>query len=220
MDAQLLIDSGQIFRIPTPDMLDPNDDYDAIKCELLKFAELRKPINSAPDLVILRQPFIECIVSFIVSANNNIKRFTKTLDQMQFDLDWLSTQSEEDFKRIGCGYRAAYLVKAVAQLKQMSFDALNILNDDELYKQLRSISGVGDKVARCVMLFCFHRLNIVPVDTWIEKVYNVIAKSETWQSGGVSPAKMAATLQQRWGRYAGVAQQYLFYYTQYLRCEL
>jgi len=215
-DPQLLIDSGQIFRVPTPDMVDPADDWSAIRCELSQFPELRDAIKAAPTLVILRQPFVECVVSFIVSANNNIKRFTKTLAQMHFDVDWLCARTEEDFRRMGCGYRAAYLVKAANQIRGTKYEVLNALDDGALYKELRKIAGVGDKVARCVMLYCFHRLNIVPVDTWIEKVYRTVIAGETKHSR----TKMADELQKMWGRYAGVAQQYLFYYMQYLRKEL
>ena len=185
----------------------------------MQFPELREPIKYAPGMQILKQPFIESVISFIVSANNNIKRFTKTLAQMQFDLPCLTSQTEDDFKRIGCGYRAAYLVKAAKQLEQMSFEELERLDDDLLYKNLRTITGVGDKVARCVMLFCFGRLHIVPVDTWIVKAYQAIFGMHDVHSVK-SPAKIAEKLQQRWGRYAGVAQQYLFYYTQYLKKEL
>jgi len=211
-----LVDTGQCFRTPEPSWFDTETDWDAVRAELSKFPELHEPIRCAPGMQILKQPFVECVISFIVSTNNNIKRFTKTLAQMQLNLDWLCAQTEEDFRRIGCGYRALYLVKAAGQLRDLDFNVLNKMDDDALYKELRKITGAGDKVVRCVMLFCFHRLHIVPVDTWIVKAYEAILGS----GDGLTPAKMAEQLQARWGRYAGVAQQYVFYYTQYLRKEL
>jgi len=194
-----LVDTGQCFRAPEPSWFDTETDWEQVRAELLQFPELRDPIKCAPGMQILRQPFVECVISFIVSANNNIKRFTKTLAQMQFNLEWLSAQTEDDFRKIGCGYRAPYLIESIKQLQEMNFDHLNALPDELLYKELRKVRGIGDKVAKCVMLFSFHRLNVVPVDTWIKKA----------QQRGIDFSK--------YGRYAGVAQQYVFYYMQYLK---
>jgi len=189
------------------DYFDLGTDYNDIKTELMQFEILQKPINAGGGIRILRQPFVETLICFIISANNNIKRFTKTIEQIDFND--LGKYSEQDFKDMGCGYRAPYLVKTIEMLTTPSasrpplqvgenFVELGKLNNFELRKRLMAFPGVGPKVADCIMLFAFHRLDIVPVDTWIKKAEEKIPSH----------------------RYAGVAQQYVFYYLQHLRKAL
>ncbi|MDR0462264.1 MAG: hypothetical protein LBG88_02950 [Christensenellaceae bacterium] len=207
LDWYKIRNSGQIFTDPpesTPDWFwhyfDMDTDYDTINRELSRFPELVPAIAAGAGIRILRQPFTQCVVSFIISANNNIKRFSKTIEQIDFNN--LDKYTEKDFTDMGCGYRAPYLAKAVKQLKGLDYAELCKLDNTALRKTLMSISGVGRKVADCVMLFAFHRLDVAPVDTWIEKA----------QEHGINFSTF--------GKYAGVAQQYVFYYTQHLKKNL
>lgn len=227
-DAYAIRNCGQIFRDPPCEIIEESDeivisaaggrdsawlwdyfdlgtDYSAIKKELWQFEALREPIQAGGGIRILRQPFSETVISFIISANNNIKRFSKTVAQIDFGN--LGKYTEEDFKKMGCGYRAPYLVKTIAQLGGTDIAALSALDNATLKKQILSFAGVGPKVCACIMLFAgeFHRLDVCPVDTWIQKAIG--------QLGGDADAILAH-------RYAGVAQQYIFYYLQHLRKEL
>lgn len=211
--------SGQIFRDPLCEIteepnkiiikatgnrdskwlwnfFDLDTDYNKIKSELAKFPSLTEPINHGAGIRILRQPLTETIISFIISANNNIKRFTKTIAQLDFDN--LGKYSESDFSAMGCGYRAPYLVKAIKQLAEIDEKELSKLPNTDLQKQLQKISGVGPKVASCIMLFAdpFHRLDVAPVDTWIARALPHLPQNH---------------------KYSGIAQQYLFYYLQHLK---
>ena len=219
-DMQAIRHCGQIFRDPPCTISDESDkiviqtdgtksiewlwnyfdldtDYAAIKAELSRFTALGEPIKFGGGIRILRQPFHEVVVSFIISANNNIKRFSKTIAQINFDE--LFKYSVDDFVAMGCGYRAPYLVKAIAQLEHIDAEELGKLDNAGLRKALMTLPGVGPKVADCIMLFAFHRLDVAPVDTWIRRGIEAI------------PTKH---------RYAGVAQQYVFYYLQHLRKDL
>jgi N-glycosylase/DNA lyase len=97
----------------------------------------------------------------------------------------------------------------------MPFEDLQNLNNKELYKRIVALSGGGDKVARCIMLFAFHRLDIAPVDTWLLKAAGqfINAKNKTAKH-------IAIDLQKYFGEHAGVAQQYIFYYTQFLKKDI
>ncbi|MCL2228254.1 MAG: hypothetical protein FWC00_00320 [Firmicutes bacterium] len=180
------------------DFFDLGTDYNAIKKDLAGFGLLCDAMKFGFGIRILKQPFVSCAISFIISANNNIKRFAKTIEQIDFDD--LEKYTVEDFARMGCGYRAPYLYNAVRQLKSMSFEELKTFDNARLRKTLMSISGVGPKVADCIMLFAFHRLDVAPVDTWIAR------------------ANLPQTIMGH--RYAGVAQQYVFYYLQHLKKSL
>ncbi len=222
--AKIIIDDRQII-ISCDDAnyfyhyFDFATDYKTIKATL-NAPKLQNALISGGGIRILNADFVEVVLSFIISANNNIKRFTKTINEIcqrygtQTDcgywsfpnLEQCSQIKETDFKRFGCGYRAPYLVKAIQQLKQLEFKQLQKLSNQELQRILLSISGVGPKVAACIMLFAFHRLDTAPVDTWIKKA---IAQ--------LSVAEQKVILQ---GSYAGIAQQYIFYYLQHLHKEV
>ncbi len=194
-------------------------DYQIIK-ENLAVSKISKAVKSGGGIRILNADFVEIVLSFIISANNNIKRFTKTINticskygsptdcgQSSFpNLEQCSQITENDFKEMGCGYRAPYLVKAIQQLEQFNFTKLQQLTNAELQRELLKISGVGPKVAACIMLFAFHRLDVAPVDTWIKKAITQLSKDEQQIIFH--------------GPYAGVAQQYIFYYLQHLNREV
>jgi N-glycosylase/DNA lyase len=203
---------------------DFDTDYEIIAAELSKFPKIAAMFSENHEIKnirILRAPFVEVVISFIISANNNIRRFTKTLNQMarQFGLmlssghfsfprlSKLANATQGDFSAIGCGYRARYLVAAVRHLAALDAKALSKLNNADLMRELEKIPGVGPKVAACVMLFSndFHRLNVAPRDTWILQAINDLG------------ADSAALLNHP---FAGVAQQYVYYYLQHLRKKI
>ena len=198
---------------------DFDTDYQVIK-NTMTAPKLYNALNNGGGIRILHGDFVEMVLSFIISANNNIKRFTKTINQLCEEygdmthcgvhafptVSQCTIITEDDFKRLGCGYRAPYLVQAVQQLMKLDYNYLSELPNDKLRQELLKISGVGPKVAACIMLFAFHRLDVAPVDTWIKKA---IAQ--------LSPQEQKIIL---YGPYAGIAQQYIFYYLQHLHCEV
>ena len=213
--AQIICDDAKYFY----QYFDFAIDYQIIK-QSLTAPKLCNALVDGGGIRILRGDFVEIVLSFIISANNNIKRFTKTINEIcerygtltacgQYgfpSLTQCAAITEQDFKQMGCGYRAPYLVRAIQQLKQLDNTYLAQLPNRELQRELLKISGVGPKVAACIMLFAFHRLDIAPVDTWIKKAIAQLTSTE-----------QANILH---GPYAGIAQQYIFYYLQHLQREV
>ncbi|KAK2194819.1 bifunctional HhH-GPD domain/DNA glycosylase/Helix-hairpin-helix [Babesia duncani] len=145
---------------------------------------------------ILNQDLFECIISFICSANNNIKRITKLLFTLResygtflyrhnyggIDMDFyafptlsqLQTATREALEKLGFGYRARYLADSVNIMKSKGptwLDKLKSLHDeDDLRLQLMELPGIGRKVADCIMLFGLERRDVVPVDVHILKI--------------------------------------------------
>ena len=159
------------------------------------------------------------IISFIISANNNIPRIKQIIenicksygenmgDYYAFPtLDRLVTIPEEFFTNIKCGYRDKYLYKTIQMLKDIDLDYLDTLPTLELKKELMKLQGVGSKVADCIMLYGFHRLDVFPTDTWIKKVYVDFC-------GGVGTDEkiVRSYFVNRYEELSGYAQQYLFY---------
>ena len=206
------------------DYFDLNTDYAKVKEELSKFSQLQEPLKFGYGIRILRQDIFETIISFIISANNNIKRIqgiierisegfgTKNGDFYAFPtLEQLKKADENFYKSIGAGYRSAYLSKVVFQLENEEFDIekLQQMNTEDLRKQLIKLCGVGPKVADCILLFGFGRGDVFPVDTWTRKVY----EQDFGGSGKLKEGiKITQFFVEKFGTLAGVAQQYLFFH--------
>ena len=111
----------------------------------------------------------------------------------------LAGVSEDTFKQLGCGYRASYLTEVSRRVAdgELDFEAIKKAPIDEARKMLLSLKGVGPKVAECVLLYGFGRLECFPVDVWIRRAL------ETEFTGGTALIGSP---------YAGVAQQYIFEY--------
>lgn len=220
-----IVPNGDRFKILTDDtkyfenFFDLQTDYSSLKKKLSKFEILKEPIKFGHGIRILKQNLFETLISFIVSANNNIKRIQLILGRLREQLGTnmgdfraFPTQKqmlavdENFFKEIGAGYRAPYLYKVVRQVDENTLQDWQTLPTRELRNKLISLAGVGPKVADCVLLFGFGRGDVFPVDTWIHQMYNKFyAPLENRE-------KIRANLTKEFGQNSGYAQQYLFFF--------
>lgn len=117
----------------------------------------------------------------------------------------LSLATEEELKECGLGYRVPYVMAAAKAVADgfLDLEKLDELSDEELLKALKSLYGVGDKVANCISLFGYHRIGAAPVDTWILKVMKE-------EYGGANPFVNYPST-------AGIMQQYMFYGAQHMK---
>ena len=201
---------------------DMERDYEGIVSCLSKNAVLADSVEFGKGIRILRQPFFECMLSFIISANNNIPRIQKIINKLSEiygekikygDREYyafptpeaLGGIKEEDLSPLRCGYRAKYIVNAVNQYLggEICEEEIALLPYDEARKRLMKISGVGPKVADCILLFSFGRFEVFPTDVWVKRVMG-----ELFGCDEKNATKMGMEL---FGEYAGIAQQYLFY---------
>ncbi len=179
---------------------------------------LRKASDEGAGIRVLQQDAWEMIVTFIISQRKSIpaiKRCVESLcklygKEIQTEREKLYTfptpesirsAEENELASCGLGYRLSYIQDAAAKIagKEQLLEQWNELQDAELLAALKSIKGVGDKVANCIMLFAYGRTASAPVDTWINKV---IEK----KYNGINPFPA-------YGDTAGIAQQYIFYYS-------
>ena len=213
------------YRIITNDsayfenFFDLKTDYSLIKKELKKYPLLSEPIKFGGGIRIMKQDLFETLISFIVSANNNIKRIQLILNRMREKLgkdmggfyafptqEELLKVDEKFFKEIGAGYRAGYIYKVVRQVDEKMLKDWNNLSTREIRKKLIALSGVGPKVADCVLLFGYGRKDVFPVDTWIAKMFN------KYYAPLENREEIRRRLINEFGNLAGYAQQYLFYF--------
>lgn len=188
-------------------------DYGKIKYNLKDLPMMKTAIRYGYGIRILRQDIVETIISFIISANNNIPRIQGILNKIAPQgifpqIVDLAKLTEADFKQIGCGYRAPYLEKSIKILNENKIDLStpNKMNGYDANKFLcDNFVGVGPKVADCILLFGYHKMDVFPVDTWVKKVYQDLFQEQS------SPKVIRQKLIDTYGEYAGYAQQYLFY---------
>lgn len=189
------------------------------------YPKFEQAIDFSKGIRILNQAEFETLITFIFSANNNIKRimnsvnmicekFGKKLyscekDLYSFpDIEEMAKITEEEYRKFGAGYRAPYLVETSNYLKNHKKEYKNYANldDQSLLKALESLKGVGPKVARCISLFAYSREEF-PIDTWIKKAIRAEFDMED-----ASDTQISKKVEEYFTIYKGVIQQYIFYY--------
>jgi len=207
---------------------DLKTDYTEIKNNIsVEFDIMKKAVEFGSGIRILKQDPWEIIISFIISANNNIPRIQGSIDkisekygQVFSDPDGtqhytfpspeqLAQADVESLRACGVGYRDKYILKSAQMIASGEVDINNIstLSLQDAEKELLKLLGVGKKVADCILLFGFNHMRAFPVDTWVKKV---IAKYFLNDSASVKSILNFAD--ETFGDLAGYAQQYLFFY--------
>lgn len=207
------------------DYFDLKTDYAAYQKRLSADPILKTAIGAGSGIRILRQDTFEALISFIISASNNIPRIMKIVDSLcrlygdeivycgeKFysfpSPEKLRGVTEEDLAPIRAGFRAKYIVDAVNKVLsgETELDRLSEMTALEAQKYLMRINGVGPKVADCVLIFGAGRLDVFPVDTWIDKAMKTLYPKAC---AGVKVRRAGENL---FGDICGLAQQYIFYY--------
>lgn len=215
-------------------------DYDEIFADILEHCQneaLSSSLEYGQGIRILSQDAFECIISFIVSQNNNIPRIKKIIealcatcgDQIAVpeemkkhlsgrsslctfpDADALVRLGEEGLFELKTGFRAKYIYDASRRILDNKLILDKIYDEDDIERaidMLCTVKGIGRKVASCALLFGFEKYNAFPVDVWMKRValkyFGEEGESLSWE---------------HFGEYAGIAQQYLFYYERYRSLE-
>lgn len=210
------------------DYFDLNTDYKEIRKVLSNNEILPKAMEYGEGIRILNQNHFEMLISFIISANNMIPRIKKSIEVISMrygkficedenrkyysfpTVEELSRATVEDLREFAkVGFRDKRIFDTVNMIlnEKIDLDNFENLETDILREELLKFSGVGNKVADCIMLFSYKRGEVFPVDVWIKRVMEeLFIKKET-------PVKKISKEADRiFGKYAGYAQQYLFYY--------
>ncbi|CAK7024890.1 DNA glycosylase [Tissierella sp.] len=210
-------------------------DYDEIKKELSKDPILAEAIEFGEGIRILNQEPFEMVISFITSANNQIPRIKKSIELMskhygekiKIDENFsgleyysfptsegLSKARPEDLKEVcKVGFRGERIVETANVIAKRELDLNSIYNltRDEGKELLMTLPGVGPKVSDCILLFAFNKDDAFPVDVWVKRVMEHFYLKED------TNVKLIGSHGARiFGRLAGFAQQYLFYYAREL----
>jgi len=201
------------FECIWKDYFDLNRDY----CQLRELYSTDLPLAEAagfsPGLRVMRQDPWETLITFILSQNSNIPRIKKMVallcEHFGQDLacgghvfptpEGLAALNPEDLAAVKTGYRAPYIIDAARKIADgtVNLDTLRAKSSYEIHKALIQIHGVGPKVAECVLLYGFGRVEVYPMDVWMKRIM-----AEYYPVG----------FPEAFGPTAGIAQQYLFHY--------
>ena len=211
---------------------DLETDYEAIKEKLSKIDDnLKISIEYGKGIRILKQDTWEALISFIISANNNIPRIKGIIERISKKygktIKWqgkeyytfptpeeLSKASVTDLRKLGLGFRDTRVFETtiLVNTKQIDiYELEKIIHTKKLREELLKYPGVGPKVADCIMLFSMRRFEVFPIDVWVRRVMTELYfENET----KIEPnnKQILKYAEETFGKLAGLAQQYLFYW--------
>ena len=223
---------GNIKEI-VEDYFDLKRNYEKIKNKLSQIDKnVKTSIEYGQGIRILNQDLWEMIISYIISANNNIPRIKGIIERLSKtygqEIEWngekyytfptpeeLKDVSVEDYRKLGAGFRDIRLYETVHMILDKKVDIEQMQNNPntlEVREQLLTLSGVGPKVADCILLFStLKRFEVFPIDVWVRRVMNELyIKNE--DETKVNKKEIEKLAHEKFGNLAGIAQQYLFYW--------
>ncbi len=211
---------------------DLDTNYSEYKEKLSKIDEfMKESIKFGEGIRILRQDLWETIISFIISANNNIPRIKKIIERLstkygnkiEFEgkdyysfptVKELSKATVEDLRALGLGFRDKRIFNTTQMILNKEFDLekLKKLDNTNLMKEeLLKLDGVGPKVADCILLFSLKRVDAFPIDVWVRRVMNDLYIHNE-DENKVNKKELQKLAEDKFLGLSGIAQQYLFYW--------
>lgn len=189
---------------------------------------VKTAVKNSTGIRILNQDFFEMVISYIISANNNIPRISKSINEICKrygkeiifesnkyylfpNLEDLLNVTEEEFKSCGVGFRARYLKNTIKNIyeNKMDFEYMMKLDTITAKQELMKMQGIGPKVADCILLFSLSRKEVFPIDVWVERVMSKIYFKDL--KGKVSKKDIINYSNNNFKEYAGIVQQHLFF---------
>lgn len=212
------------------------DDIRVILGEISRDPLVRRLVRAYPGLRLMRQESHQCLFSFVCASNTNIPMIRRILhgmtrkfgrpvkvDGMEFftfpSADDMNKAGIDELRACGLGYRARAIKAAAHGIAggQIDFDSLRNASYEDAKKELVRIYGIGNKIADCVLLFSLEKLDAFPIDVWIARA---LAGHYRWLhekrfGDKITPRQyeqLSQGARDYFGRYAGYAQQYLYYH--------
>lgn len=205
---------------------DLNFDYENVEKQIsLIDLNVSQAVKNTTGIRILNQSHFETLISYIISANNNIPRISKSVNdislkygkKVEFENNYyyifpkaedLKDVTDEDYQKCGVGFRARYIKHTVEDILdgKINLEELKTLKTDTVRTELLNLMGVGPKVADCVLLFSYSRKEVFPVDVWVKRVMEKL-----YFKKATSLKQISEYSKNSFGKYAGIVQQHLFY---------
>jgi len=202
-----------------------SEEYNDFERRLLQTPDLAPVMEVSRGIRVLRQEHFEVLISFIVSANNNVKRIAGFLNHLAEEYgeplqnihmgetgynfpsaQVLANVPEEELRKLGAGYRAPFIISsAKAVCDGFPLAKLSHMSREEAQKKLLTLPGVGPKVADCILLYGYGFGEICPMDVWMKRVIQMLYPN-------TAEKEAVSAFETSYGRWTGAVQQYYFHY--------
>lgn len=206
---------------------DLDTDYSEIKRLVNTDKIMDEAIKFGEGIRILNQDEWETMISFMISANNRIPMIKRVIENLSTSFgdyicsyrgkdyysfptaEKLSEATVEEIQECKAGFRSPRIKEAASRLlkeRDILYDLKNKGYDEGL-DYLKTYSGIGDKVANCILLFSMRQFDTFPVDVWVRRVMQTL-----YVGNDTKDADIRKFAENKFGKLSGYAQQYLFYY--------
>ena len=211
---------------------DLDTNYEKIKDKLSNVDKyLEESVKFGSGIRILNQDTWETLISFIISANNNIPRIKGIIEKISEKYgneipykdkkyytfptpEQLGKASIKELRNMGLGFRDERVFETTQMVLKNEIDLEKIKNEKNINsakEQLLKFPGVGPKVADCIMLFSMQKKQVFPIDVWIRRVMNNLYINKN-DENKVKNEEILKIVNEKYKEFAGIAQQYLFYW--------
>lgn len=195
------------------------DDLEAIYADISRDGRIAQVIDRFRGMRLMRQDVWECSASYLLASYSNVARIKKMIaslcrtygrelggGQYAFPTPEEIAEGCGDIGRCRLGYRADWIKCYASSVASGEFDLekLKALDYRGAVDCLKTVKGIGDKVADCIALFSLDHLQACPVDVRIAR-----AMREIYGVSG-SYQKVSGYARRHFGPYAGYAQEYLY----------
>ncbi len=208
------------------DYFDLKRNYTVIKEKFKLDPLLKRSVDFGYGIRLLQQEPFELTISFIISSNNRIpmikrainnlsEKWGKTIEYKGKTYYTFPTAADleeatiEEIQSCSLGFRSKYVKNTVHQVYtgEVNLELIKAAEDDICHEELKKLSGIGPKVADCIMLFSMQKYSAFPVDVWVKRAMQFF-----YLAPDVSLPKIRTFARDKFENLAGFAQQYLFYY--------
>lgn len=231
VNDELIVESNKMNNLSEVirEYLDLNRDYNIINKKLIQVdPSLKDVIECCRGYHILNQNQFEMCISYIISQNNNVKRISASINKLcelygqkvYFNgkvyflfptYEKLKELKADDLAELKIGFRDKYIIDFLN--KYESFNDLDYLSTPDAFNKLLTVKGIGPKVASCILLFGYKRLDVFPIDTWVKQFvsnrYGVKDDFKTIENLAIN----------KYGKYSGLAIQYMYHYNRNINEE-
>lgn len=231
INDELIVESNKMNNLSDVirEYFDLNRDYNIINKKLIQVdPSLKDVIECCRGYHILNQDPFEMCISYIISQNNNVKRISASINKLcelygqkvYFNgkvyflfptYEKLKELKADDLAELKIGFRDKYIIDFLN--KYDSFNDLDNLSTPDAFNKLLTVKGIGPKVASCILLFGYKRLDVFPIDTWVKQFvsnrYGVKDDFKTIENLAIN----------KYGKYSGLAIQYMYHYNRNINEE-
>lgn len=206
---------------------DLDRDYDEINKKIIKLDNtIKKCVENSKGLKILNQEPFEMLISYIISQNNKVSRISNSINYISEkfgskvlfkDKEYFLFPKYKQLKNIDLnilkeskvGFRDKYILNALKRIEdgKLNINEINNMNTKEALEYLEKVKGIGPKVASCILLFGYSRLDVFPIDTWVKKAIEYL-----YDDIPANQNKITEFAHEKYGDYCGLALQYMFHY--------